>query len=127
LSFPKKQQERTPTPEIIYIIKQLKERPAIPCSHGLFADFQAGRELMHWSKKNNSGRETIKSANSAFFSVILQKMNKNSQKYFWLFVFGHFLCPFFKSSKGLLNFFSFVTIMNFYGKVTKKIILVLLR
>jgi hypothetical protein len=43
-----KSNKRETHPEIIYIIKQLKElTQAIPCSRELIADFQPGRELMH--------------------------------------------------------------------------------
>jgi len=58
-----------------------------------------------------------------FFNISLQNVEeKVGPKVFWLFVFGHFFCPFLKRGDLLSQNTSFVTEMYFYRLVTKIII-----
>jgi len=44
-------------------------------------------------------------------------------KYFRLFDFGHFFCPFLNTQNTFVKKRDFVTIISFYGVATEKIIL----
>jgi hypothetical protein len=57
------------------------------------------------------------------FSNLLYKISKKSLgKFFQLFDFGHFFCPFLNTQNTFVKLRDFVTIFEFYGLVAEKII-----